>query len=125
MKRLFLLTAFLLTGLIAFAQEQYVYCRIIGSPRFMTHKINVVIDFGQERQVFGDNRLQDAATGNPRIFNSMIDALNFMGRQGWEFVQAYTRLEGEREETHYIMKKPFIALDKEEQREYSEQKEFK
>lgn len=28
-------------------------------------------------------------TGKNIVFNSMVDAMNFMGKLGWEFEQAY------------------------------------
>lgn len=55
----------------------------------MSDKVTVEIDFGDERKFFADNRLKDPATGKPRAFNSMIDAMNYMGKQGWNFEQAY------------------------------------
>ena len=47
------------------------------------------IDFGQETaNLFSDDRLIDE-NGELIEFNSMIDALNYMSKLGWEFVQAY------------------------------------
>lgn len=38
-------------------------------------------------------------------FNSMIDALNYMGTQGWEFVQAYAITMGNTNVYHFLMKR--------------------
>lgn len=85
----------------------------------MSNKVTVQIDFGEERKFFADTRLKDPATGKPRVFNSMIDALNFMGNQGWEFEQAYVLTIGNQNVYHYMMKKLFVNLDEEEQSEYA------
>jgi hypothetical protein len=68
---------------------KFTYCEIVGTEKLMSTKVTVVIDFGQATSFFSDNRYKDPATGKPYVFNSMIDALNFMGKDKWEFVQAY------------------------------------
>lgn len=35
----------------------------------------------------------------------MVDALNYMGNQGWEFVQAYTITMGNQNVYHYLLKR--------------------
>ncbi|MFY9352844.1 MAG: hypothetical protein WBI52_07555 [Bacteroidales bacterium] len=100
---------------------KFVYAEIVGTAKFMSTKIIIQIDFGQKMNAFADNRLKDPKTGKPIVFNSMIDALNFMGKQGWEFVQAYTITEGNNGVYHYILKKPFTDLTPEEQKDATEE----
>jgi hypothetical protein len=66
----------------------YTYCQIVGTARIMSNKVTIEIDLGQHRPWFAEKRLRDA-NGDLIIFNGMIDAMNFMARDGWEFVQAY------------------------------------
>ncbi|MDE5649533.1 MAG: hypothetical protein K2I35_00740 [Duncaniella sp.] len=79
----------------AFAQtqdENRVYCELVGSSGLFSSKVKVTIDFGQETSFWKgskDQQLVDA-DGNDIKFNSMVDAMNFMGKNGWKFVQAYT-----------------------------------
>ena len=40
-----------------------------------------------------------------KLFNSMIDGLNYMGSKGWEFVQAYTITLNNSSIYHYVLKK--------------------
>ncbi|EKD94639.1 MAG: hypothetical protein ACD_25C00271G0001 [uncultured bacterium] len=70
------------------AMESYIYCEIIGIEKLMSNKVTVRIDFGQNTKFAEDTRLRDES-GNVIVFNSMVDAMNWMGGQGWEFVQAY------------------------------------
>ncbi len=70
-------------------QKQFAYCEIIGTSSMLGSRITVKIDFGQKTKFFEDTRLK-GKDGRPIRFNSMIDALNFMGSDGWELVQAYT-----------------------------------
>lgn len=67
------------------------YVRIIGTPRALSNKPNVDFDFGQKNKYFSgtkDTRIKDAE-GKDLKFNSMIDALNYLGQYGYELVQAY------------------------------------
>jgi len=62
----------------------------------------VLFDFGQKTEVLKYNYLTDAA-GNRLLFNSGIEALNYMVCRGWELVQAYTSGE-ENSLTHYLLR---------------------
>jgi len=73
---------------LSIRQDTY-YCELVGTAKFLSKKVTVEIDFGENAKFFADNRYKDPATGKPAVFNSMIDALNFMGKQGWELANAY------------------------------------
>jgi len=121
MKKAFLILSFILLIFSALAQDQprFVYCIIEGNTKFMSNKVTIRIDFGDNISDFADNRMKDPKTGKPMIFNSMVDALNYMGKQGWEFVQAYADMNsGNTTIYHFLMKKAFNELDKETQMEY-------
>ena len=93
MKKLLFIASIILMCDGLFAQDKvdslkYAYCELIGAEKLMSTKITVSIDFGQATTIFSDKRYKDE-NGKPIVFNSMVDALNFMGDNGWEFVQAY------------------------------------
>lgn len=67
---------------------QYYYCQIVGTGKFMSKKVTVELDFGQRSRLLSDQRLRDK-DGKVITFNSMVDAMNWMGARGWEFIQAY------------------------------------
>ena len=88
MKRIVIIvTSLFLFALSASAQSK-VYCELLGTQKFLSTKVTVSVDFGQARKFFGDNRMVDA-DGKVQEFNSMVDAMNYMGTLGWEFEQAY------------------------------------
>lgn len=71
------------------ALSSCVFCEII-TDHLPTAKANpVLFDFGQATGAWKYNYLTDEA-GNKLYFNSGIEALNYMVRRGWEFVQAYS-----------------------------------
>lgn len=96
--------------------SKFTYCELVGTAKLLSNKVTVAIDFGQSRSFFTDTRYKDPATGKPYVFNSMVDALNFMGREGWEFVQAYTIGDAQTGYVyHFLLKKETKLLELEDQ----------
>jgi len=83
---------------------KYIYCQIVGTAKLFSREVTISIDYGQERSFWKDNRLKDE-NGKIQSFNSMVDALNYMGNQGWEFVEAYVITFGNQNVYHYLLKK--------------------
>ena len=80
------------------------YCMITGSQKFLSSKLTIQIDLGQERDLLTNKKLTDEF-GNPLIFESMIDAMNFMNGYGWVFVNSYVVTEGNQSVYHWILKR--------------------
>jgi len=64
------------------------YCRLISFNRMFSNKVNIDVDFGDERKFFSDSRMRDEETGKLKKFNTVTDALNYMGSQGWKLVNS-------------------------------------
>jgi hypothetical protein len=84
--------------------EDFIYCELVGESKWMSRKIQVEIDFGQG--LYRDQRIRDEETGKVKKFMSMIDAMNYMGDRGWEFIQAYAITYNNQNVYHYILKRP-------------------
>lgn len=66
------------------------YIQIIGEPKMLSDKINLVVDYGQERKRLYSKPMMLLDAANKEMeFNSMIDALNFMNRNGYELVESF------------------------------------
>ena len=102
MKKLFALAVCLFLGAAAYAQDNVnneqatpykVYCEIISRPRTLSNKVDVEFDFGQASSFWsGDRRLFDE-NGKNIVFNSTLDAANYMARRGWQLEQAFQTFE--------------------------------
>ncbi|MBD2716874.1 hypothetical protein KBK19_17655 [Microvirga sp. STR05] len=112
MKR-FLLAA-LLTGSALTAQAQQPaataaparteeYCQLNAQQK-LNGKITISVDYGQQQKFFSRNLFRDAE-GRPVEFNSVIDALNWLNSQGWEFLNAYVQVEDGSSVSHYVMRR--------------------
>lgn len=88
MKKIILILALAFSGFISANAQSKIYCELLGTRQFLSKKVTISIDFGQQTKLFSDNRMVDE-NGNVIVFNSMIDAMNYMGNLGWEFEQAY------------------------------------
>jgi hypothetical protein len=89
--------------------SRWAYCEIVGTQKFLNpDKVIVSIDFGQAATRdnfwgYNDQRIRDEK-GKVANFNSMVDALNYMGERGWEFVQAYTITMGNSNVYHWLLR---------------------
>ncbi|WP_146944366.1 hypothetical protein [Chryseobacterium hagamense] len=111
MKKLFFLTA--LCGTLSFLHAQttpkFVYAEIVGESRFLSNKVTVSIDYGQATSFFENTKVKNE-DGSNRKFNSMVDAMNYMGALGWEFQQAYVVTTSQQNVYHWLMRKNFTDL---------------
>jgi len=111
-KLFFTIIVFSLSFLIANAQQIeksqpktiYRFCEIIAQDGFI-HNGYVAIDYGQALKILGNRKLTDK-DGREMKFNSVVDALNYMSKLGWEYFQVYT-IQGTptSSEAHYVFRK--------------------
>ena len=89
-------------------ESKYQYCEVVGSTSsILSTKVRIQVDYGQEVSFWNQysKRVIKEEDGKAIKFNSMIDALNYMGTQGWEFVQAYAVTMGNTNVYHFLMKR--------------------
>jgi hypothetical protein len=114
MKKVFIISLVLISTRASFAQtstskvEQY--CQIIASPGLFSNRVTIDIDFGEEKSIWRDNRLK-TYDGRLKKFNTVIDALNYMGKDGWIFMNAYPVSIGASVIYHFALKKEFPVSD--------------
>jgi hypothetical protein len=112
--RPFLTTICMLLMINSFAQDTIKveqYCEVVATGRLLSAKVTIDIDYGEERSIWKDNRLKNE-NGKLIKFNSVIDALNFLGGNGWKLVNAFP-ISSTNEPTvyHYVFKKEFPAAE--------------
>ena len=86
----------------------YTHCLIVGqqSNLLKPHKVKVQVDFGQGIKLWSprESMLKDQ-NGKPIVFESMVDAMNFMSSKGWTFENAYAMPKGSGYVHHWLLKK--------------------
>ena len=115
MKRIFLLVMISIS-VSAFSQDTTKveqYCELVAQARLLSNKVTIDVNFGEERKFFsGDTRIKDEITGRVKKFNSVTDALNYMGAEGWALVNAFPLTTGSGPQVyHFYFKKLFNKQD--------------
>jgi hypothetical protein len=114
MKKILAIGILLISTLISNAQsdtskvEQY--CQVIATPRLLSNKVTIDIDYGDEKSFWHDTRFKTDA-GRLKKFNTVVDAINYMGREGWIFINAYPVRMGQTEIFHFAFKKLFLKSE--------------
>lgn len=104
-----LIIVFLASILASMAQvnaqtpDSYIYCELLGQTNGFTNKVKITIDYGQDTKFGEDTRIRDE-NGEVITFNSMVDAMNWLGEKGWEFCQAYAITMGNTNVYHWLLK---------------------
>ena len=90
MNRLLLASFLIFVSVSLFAQKPYkAYCNLIGDENSLKKGIvSVRIDFGQKD--LKDNKFVDE-NGKEIKFRTMVSAMNFMSKLGWQLEQVYNR----------------------------------
>jgi hypothetical protein len=84
-----------------YAIEQY--CIIIASPQYFSSKIKLSIDFGKE---LGNDYDQQTDNETLNTMTSLVDALNYMSKKGWQLASSYTFNDSSKGALqHYLMRK--------------------
>ncbi len=85
------------------------YCQLICTPRLLSRKVTVELDFGELKSIWRDNRMKDYE-GKLIKFDSITDAANYLGKDGWSLLIARPAIGGGWSNTAYIytFKKVFL-----------------
>lgn len=117
MKKVFIIVFALSASVASLAQTDTTkieqYCQLIATPRLLSNKVTINIDFGEEKSFWSENRLK-TYDGKLKKFNTIIDALNFMGKEGWFFINAFPVTMGTTEIYHFAFKKLVSRTDLQE-----------
>lgn len=107
--KFFLIAAiFLFAGFAASAQKVEQYCEMTAQAKLFSRKVTIDVDYGEERKwiSFKETRVKDDL-GKVKSFNSVVDALNFLGQAGWKLVNAFLVVESGTSVYHYVLKREF------------------
>lgn len=107
MKKCLFLMLVLISVNVMGQEPRRMYCELVGTGKLFSTKVNVTVDFGQATSFWrqeADQYLVDA-DGKKIKFNSMVDAMNYMGRLGWEFEQAYVVSTNQQNVYHWLLSK--------------------
>ncbi len=82
----------------------YKYCEVVGTQGLFSRKVSIVIDYGEETSFWANRKLKDQS-GNVIKFNSMVDVVNYMSSNGWEWDKAFPVSTNSSHVYHFYFKK--------------------
>jgi len=91
------------------------YCEVVATPRLLSTRVTIDVDYGEARSIWKDSRLKNE-NGKLVKFNTLVDALNYMGKNGWKLVNAFPAYTGSNSAAvyHYVFRKEFLKRDTDE-----------
>jgi hypothetical protein len=80
------------------------YCQVVGQRKFLSTKVKVTVDYGQPRADIWESKIKDK-DGKTISFRGMMDALNFMYQNGWEYVGMFIITHNDDNVYHFLLRK--------------------
>src|SRR4026209_2691473 len=114
MKNIIIISIISLTWTTSFSQADTTkieqYCELVATPRLLSNRVTIAINYGEEKSIWRDTRLK-TDEGKLKKFNTVVDALNYMGKDGWIFINAFPAQNGNEQIYHYVFKKLFLKSE--------------
>jgi hypothetical protein len=116
MKKLLLLLAVALLPCLAIAQTDSLktapasttsrateeYASIMPKGKFLSSRITLLVEGMPEANTYEKELLDDKH--QPMVFDNVVDALNYLARQGWLYVNTYPYGDA----TRFLLKRPIV-----------------
>jgi hypothetical protein len=98
--------------MVLFAQKLERYCEMVATGRILSSKVTIAVDFGEEAGLFKDRRIKNDE-GRAVKFNTLVDAMNYMGSENWKLVNAFpvTNSGNSSSVYHFYFKKEYDASE--------------
>ncbi|MBN1989417.1 MAG: hypothetical protein JW783_08485 [Bacteroidales bacterium] len=82
------------------------YIDIVEYRKFVSDKVNIQLDYGQRSHIlYNEERFVKDENGKDMEFNSMMDALNFLSKYGYEYIDSYVTRSKESSTSHFLLKR--------------------
>lgn len=92
--------------------DTFVYGEIIGVTDSVSSELSITYDFGNSKMFWDCKKYMDGLKSKQRgAINSMVDAMNFMGVDGWELVQTYVVTNNNVNTYHWVIQKSVYTFD--------------
>jgi hypothetical protein len=82
-----------------------VFCDLVSTKKFLGRTHAITINYGNRDSLWLDQKIQTLTETELKKYNSIIDALNYMGNEGWKTISSYSTSYNSYIVEHYILKK--------------------
>ena len=67
-----------------------VFCDLVSTKKFLGRTHSITINYGNRDSLWLDQKIQTLTETELKKYNSIIDALNYMGNEGWKTISSYS-----------------------------------
>ena len=82
-----------------------VFCDLVSRKKFLSFEEEITINYGNRDNLWIDKEIYTILQKDIKNYNSIIDALNYMGNEGWKIINSYSSSKDSYTIEHYILKK--------------------
>ena len=82
-----------------------VFCDLISRKKFLGTDERISINYGNRDSLWIDKKIYTLMSNELKKYSSIIDALNYMGNEGWKTINTYSSSQNSYTIEHYILKK--------------------
>ena len=82
-----------------------VFCDLISTKKFLGTKETININYGTRDSLWQDEKIYTLIASELKKYNSIVDALNYMGNEGWKTISSYSTSHNSYIVEHFILKK--------------------
>ena len=88
-----------------------VFCDLISKKKFLSNKESITINYGNRDSLWKDDQIYNLITSDLAKYSSIINALNYMGNEGWKVIGSYSTSSNSYLVEHYILKKEILKTN--------------
>ena len=82
-----------------------VFCDLMATKKFLSNDVDIKINYGNRDSLWLDKKIYSLLSSDLQNYNTTLDALNYMGNEGWETISSYSSSYNSYIVEHYILKK--------------------
>jgi hypothetical protein len=82
-----------------------VFCDLMATKKFLSNDVEIRINYGNRDSLWLDKKIYTLLSSDLQNYNTILDALNYMGNEGWETISSYSSSYNSYIVEHYILKK--------------------
>ena len=82
-----------------------VFCDLIATKKFLSTDVSIQINYGNRDSLWIDKTIYTLLASELKQYNTILDALNYMGNEGWQTINSYSASYNSYIVEHYILKK--------------------
>tara|TARA_B100001741_G_C16320281_1_gene490120 strand:- start:115 stop:573 length:459 start_codon:yes stop_codon:yes gene_type:complete len=82
-----------------------VFCDLVSKKKFLSTQEIISINYGTRDSLWIDPKIYTLAASELKEYGYIVDALNYMGNEGWKIVNTYSTSDNSYIVEHYILKK--------------------